>query len=92
MSIRAYSLLFYFYLFIFRGRGRKGERRGKKHPCAREIVIGCLSHAHNQGPGPQPRPVAQPGIKPAAFQFETMRNPLSPTGQGRVYSLNLQLL
>ena len=43
-------------LFIFRERGRDGERAGEKHQCEREKSVGCLLHAPNQGPGPQPRP------------------------------------
>ena len=46
-----------FYLFIFREKGTEGEREGRKHRCARETSVGCLSHAPNWGPGPQPRHV-----------------------------------
>ena len=57
-------------LFIyFREKGREGEREGKKHQCARETSIGCLSHTPSQGPGPQPRHVPWPGIEPATFWF-----------------------
>ena len=41
-----------FYLFSFRERGREGEREGDVI-CV--TLSGCLSHALNWGPGPQPR-------------------------------------
>ena len=41
-----------FYLFIFQREG-KGEREGEKYQCARETLIGCLSHAPNLGPKSQ---------------------------------------
>ena len=31
--------------------------------------MGCLSHAPNWGPGPQPRHVPRPGIEPMTFWF-----------------------
>ena len=47
----------------------KREREGKKHPCAKDTLISCLSHAPNWGPGPQPRHVPWLGIEPATFWF-----------------------
>ena len=51
-----------FYLFIFRER-EGGRRRGG------ETLIGCLLHASNLGPGPQPGHVPWLGIKPLTFWF-----------------------
>ena len=41
-----YILFNFLKIFIpdFRERGRKGKREGKKHPCEREALIGCLSY------------------------------------------------
>ena len=45
-------------LFIFRERGREGEREREKRQCARETLIGCLSHGPQPGTWPAaPRPV-----------------------------------
>ena len=33
----------------------EGEGEGEKHQCVRDTLIGCLLHALNWGPGPQPR-------------------------------------
>ena len=41
------------YLFIFRERRREGGRKRDRETS----VCGCLSHAPNWGPGPQPRHV-----------------------------------
>ena len=68
-----------FYLFIFRERGKEREREGEKHWCVRETFIGCLSNAPSWAPGPQPRHVPQPGIKPATFQFAGWRSNRWPT-------------
>ena len=38
--------------------GREGETEGEKHQSVRDTSTGCLSHATNWGPGPQPRHVA----------------------------------
>ena len=43
------------YLFIFGERGREGDKKGEKHQCERETLIGCLSH------------VPPPGTKPATW-------------------------
>ena len=64
-SIKFIFIFKRFYLFIFRERGKEG----KKHQCVRETWIGCLSHAHNWGPGPQPRHVPWLGIELATFWF-----------------------
>ena len=49
--------------------GREAEREGEKCQCARDTSIGCLLHTPNWGPGPQPRHVPWPGIKPMTFGF-----------------------
>ena len=42
-------------LFIyFKEKGRKGEREGEKHRCARETSISCLLHASQLGASPNP--------------------------------------
>ena len=46
-----------FYSFMFREKGRDREREGEKCQCATETLMGCISHALNWGPGPQPRHV-----------------------------------
>ena len=59
-----------FYLYTFRERGREGDREGEEHhQCARAILIGCLLHVPNWGPGPQPRRVPWLGIQPTTFRF-----------------------
>ena len=50
-----FILFLRFYLFIFRGRGREGGGEGREKE--RERNFGCLLHAPNRGPGPQPRHV-----------------------------------
>ena len=57
-----------FYFFILE-RGREGEKEGEKHQCTRETLIGCLSYAPSQGPGPQSRHVPWLGIELAIFRF-----------------------
>ena len=56
------AILFFFFfkiLFIYFKRGGKGRRkRGRE-----TLMCGCLSHALNWGPGPQPRHVPWLGIK-----------------------------
>ena len=70
-SLDIWSWLYGSRLFklIFREEGREGERKGEKHRCVRETLIGCLSHAPSWGPGPQSRYVSWPGIELATFQF-----------------------
>ena len=51
-------LFFKFYLFLERGEGRKKEKH-QTFTCKKNIV--CLLHTPNQGPGPQPRHVPDPG-------------------------------
>ena len=53
-----------FYLFIFRERGREREREGEKHQC---VVASRASPTW--GPGPEPRHVPWPGIKPVTLWF-----------------------
>ena len=48
-------------LIDFRERGREGESKGKKHPCERGTLIGCLSYLPDLGMCPDiwesnPRP------------------------------------
>ena len=53
-------LLYLFFLdsiYLFLETGREEEREEEKHQCGRETLVGCLSHAPNWGPGPQPRHV-----------------------------------
>ena len=61
------SLFILDFIYLFLERGEWGR---EKHRCARETLIGCFSHAPNRGPGPQPRRVPWPGIRPVTFQFE----------------------
>ena len=58
-----YLFIWFIWFYLSLERGREGEREGEKHICVREILIGCLLHSPNQGPGPQPRHVPWPGIK-----------------------------
>ena len=58
-------------LFIFRERGSEREREGEKHWCARDTSIGCLLHAPNWGPSPQPKHVPWLGIEPMTFWFSS---------------------
>ena len=44
-------------LIDFREGGREEEREGEKHPCEREILIGCLFHVPQQGQNLQLRHV-----------------------------------
>ena len=61
-----HQLLFLrFYLFIFIEIGREEEN----HRCMRDTSTGCLSHAPNQGPGPQSRHAPWPGIQPVTLWF-----------------------
>ena len=54
-----------FYLFIyFQTEGKWERKRGRE-----TSVCGCLSHAPNWGPGPQPRRVPWLGIEPATLWF-----------------------
>ena len=48
---------FFKILVIYFYREGKGRTERGKHRCARETLIGCLSHSPSQGPGPQPRQV-----------------------------------
>ena len=66
-----FSFFFFFLrfdLFILERREGK-EKERERNICARDTQIHCLSHAPNWGPGPQPRHVPWPGIKPVTFQF-----------------------
>ena len=49
------------YLFLERGEGREKERERN--------INGCLFHAPDQGPGPQPRHVPWLGIEPVILWF-----------------------
>ena len=55
---------FIIYLFTFRKRGREGGKQGRE-----TLMCGCLSHAPNQGPDPQPRHVPWLGIEPVTIRF-----------------------
>ena len=58
--------ILFIYLFLERGEGREKEReRGRETSVCVEVSIGCLLHVPNQEPGPHPRYVPWPGIKPA---------------------------
>ena len=59
-NIKELNLLFY---FIFRQRRREGERARETSMC------GCLLCTPHWGPGPQPRHVPWPGIKPVTLWF-----------------------
>ena len=54
-----------FFLSFFRERGKEGERKGEKHGCTRDTLIGCLSYTPNWEPGPQARHMPWLGIEPA---------------------------
>ena len=68
------KIFFKDFIYLYLDRGERREREGEKHPCTRETSIDCLSHAHSQGPGPQPRHVPQPGIKPVTSWFAGQRS------------------
>ena len=57
----------YGFFFYLRERGREGEIEWEKHRCARDALIGCLSHAANWVPGLQPRHVPWLGIQQRPF-------------------------
>ena len=66
LLIHAFAILYLLsscdFFFLERGKGRKTSMS------ERNITsISCLSHAPNQGPGPQPRHVPWLGIEPATF-------------------------
>ena len=48
------------HLFLETGEGREKERERNITVRDSDPVIGCLSHAPNRGPGPQPRHVPSP--------------------------------
>ena len=57
MSISTAFFKDFIFILFFRERGKEGQGEGEEHQCARETSFGCLSHAPNRGPGPQPRHV-----------------------------------
>ena len=57
------------FVLFFRERVRVGERRGEKHRYVRETGIGCLLHAPNWGPGPQPGHVPWLGMELVTLWF-----------------------
>ena len=73
-SLSEFFLFLRFYLFIFR-EGKGGRKRGRE-----TSICGCLLHAPDQGPGPQPRHAPWLGIKPVTCRLAL--NPLSHTSQG----------
>ena len=59
-----------FYLFTFgRGKGREKERERNINVWEKHRSVSCLSHAPNQGPGPQPRHEPCLGIKLMTLWF-----------------------
>ena len=53
-----YFILVFFQYFIYLFlEMREGERKGEKHQCKRDRLIGCLSHAPDRASGLQPRRV-----------------------------------
>ena len=56
-------------LFTFRERGREGERERNMDVQEIHQLVGCLSHAPNQGPGLQPRHVPRLGIELVTFRL-----------------------
>ena len=80
-----------FYLF-FRNKGRVGERKGKKHRCARETSISCLLLTPNQGPNLQPRHLPQPRINWWPLGLQDNAQPTEPHQSGQLPSaLNAQI-
>ena len=51
-----FFLRFLKFIYLFILEREEGEREGEKHQC---VCVGCLWHAPNQGPGPQPRHAPQ---------------------------------
>ena len=51
-----FFVCFFKRFYLFSEKGREGGREGERER-GRETSIGCLSHAPNWGPGPQPRHV-----------------------------------
>ena len=60
-------------IYLFQREG-KGERKRGRESSMWETLVGCVSCAPNQGPGPQPRHVPWLGIKPATFWFTGQRS------------------
>ena len=54
ISLHESQFFFFFflrlYLFVFRERRKEGEREREKHPCVREISIGCFLRMPELGP------------------------------------------
>ena len=65
---------------MYRERGRKGERKGKKHRCVRDTSVGCLSPptgdpARNLGLCPDWESNQQPFHLQASMQSTEPRQP-----------------
>ena len=72
-----------FYLFTSREKRREGEREGEKHQCVRDVLIGCLSHAPEWGPGPTTQVSALNGAgRGNPWVHRLALSPLSHTSQG----------
>ena len=65
-----FPCLFVFFKILFICRERRGEGGGEREREREKHWFDCLSHAPNQGPGPQPGQVVPwPGSKPGDLQF-----------------------
>ena len=62
-------------IYLFLEREKEGRRKGRE-----TSMCGCLSHAPNWAPGPQPRHVPWLGIEPATLWF-TGRHSIHWAGQ-----------
>ena len=74
MSISTAFFKDFIFILFFRERGKEGQGEGEEHQCARETSFGCLSHAPNRGPGPQPRHVPWLGIELVKFWFASQHS------------------
>ena len=69
------------YLFLERGEGREKERETNINVWEKHQLVASCTHP-DWGPGPQPRHVPWPRIKPATFLFAGCPTQRSHTGQG----------
>lgn len=83
--------LFFFLILtedMLRERKRRGEGEGE-----REISIGCLPHAPDQGRNLKPRYVPWPGVEQATFRSQDDSQPTEPLAlsyKGNFHLINVQ--